>query len=141
MPGTVTLEVADRGRGLAPEQAGRVFERFYRADQARTRQAGGAGLGLSIVAALVAAHGGTVGVEPTPGGGATFRITMPLAPEVLAPDAPPSEVTGAELAETDADEIGPDTDEVGPGTDEVGPGLGAAEPAEHGVAGPGPMAG
>jgi two-component system OmpR family sensor kinase len=86
MPGTVVLEVADRGPGLTPEQAGRVFERFYRADQARTRQAGGAGLGLAIVAALVAAHGGTVGAEPTPGGGATFRITLPLAPGVLSPD-------------------------------------------------------
>ncbi len=59
----------------------RVFERFYRADQARARQAGGAGLGLAIVAALVVAHGGAVRVEPTPGGGATFGIALPLAPE------------------------------------------------------------
>ncbi|MEP7026738.1 MAG: HAMP domain-containing sensor histidine kinase, partial [Actinomycetota bacterium] len=58
--GTVQLEVADQGPGLTPEQAERVFERFYRADQARTRQTGGAGLGLAIVAALVTAHGGTV---------------------------------------------------------------------------------
>lgn len=86
-PGTprpaVILEVADRGPGLTPDQAERAFERFYRADQARARQAGGTGLGLAIVAALVTAHGGAVQVEPTPGGGATFRITLPLAPEVL----------------------------------------------------------
>jgi two-component system OmpR family sensor kinase len=86
-PGTprpaVILEVADSGPGLTPDQAERAFERFYRADQARARQAGGTGLGLAIVAALVTAHGGAVQVEPTPGGGATFRITLPLAPEVL----------------------------------------------------------
>ena len=75
------LEVADRGPGLGKEQAERVFERFYRADQARGRKTGGAGLGLAIVAALVAAHGGTVGLDTTPGGGATFRITLPLSAE------------------------------------------------------------
>ncbi len=75
------LEVADEGPGLPPQQAQRVFERFYRADQARTRQKGGTGLGLAIVAALVAAHGGTVAVDTAPGRGATFRITLPLAPE------------------------------------------------------------
>jgi two-component system, OmpR family, sensor kinase len=77
----VVLEVADSGPGLTPEQAAHVFERFYRADQARTRKSGGAGLGLAIVSALVAAHGGTVWVESPPGGGATFRIAIPLAPE------------------------------------------------------------
>jgi two-component system, OmpR family, sensor kinase len=81
----VILEVADRGPGLTPDQAERAFERFYRADQARARHAGGSGLGLAIVAALVAAHGGTVSVEPTPGNGATFRIALPLDPEVLGP--------------------------------------------------------
>jgi two-component system OmpR family sensor kinase len=78
---SVILEVADRGPGLSKEQAERVFERFYRADRARARRTGGTGLGLAIVAALVAAHGGTVGVDATPGGGATFRITLPLAAE------------------------------------------------------------
>jgi len=97
---TVQVEVADHGPGLTPEQADRVFERFYRADQARTRQAGGTGLGLAIVSALVTAHGGTVTAEPTPGGGATFRIVLPLAPEVVdhdipSEDAPPAESTGA----------------------------------------------
>jgi two-component system, OmpR family, sensor kinase len=90
-PPAVILEVADRGPGLTPDQAERVFERFYRADQARARQGGGTGLGLAIVAALVTAHGGAVRVEPTPGGGATFRIALPLAPEALGPvhDAEP----------------------------------------------------
>jgi two-component system, OmpR family, sensor kinase len=79
------LEVADRGPGLTPAQAERAFERFYRADQART--AGGTGLGLAIVAALVAAHGGRVWVESPPAGGAIFRIALPLAPEALGHDA------------------------------------------------------
>jgi two-component system, OmpR family, sensor kinase len=80
----VILEVADRGPGLTKEQAERVFERFYRADQARARRTGGTGLGLAIVSALVAAHGGTVGVNTAPGQGATFWITLPLAPEAAA---------------------------------------------------------
>ncbi|WP_319459530.1 HAMP domain-containing sensor histidine kinase [Micromonospora sp. RTP1Z1] len=85
-PGNLAVvEVADTGPGLTPEQAERVFERFYRADAARTRRAGGAatstGLGLAIVAALVAAHHGTVEVTETPGGGATFRVKLPLLPE------------------------------------------------------------
>jgi two-component system OmpR family sensor kinase len=78
---SAVLEVADRGPGLSAEQSERVFERFYRADQARGRTTGGAGLGLAIVAALVAAHGGNVGVDKTPGGGATFQIALPLAAE------------------------------------------------------------
>ncbi len=77
----VVLEVADSGPGLTPEQAERVFERFYRADAARTRKTGGTGLGLAIVAALSAAHGGTVSVDSRPGEGATFRITLPMAPD------------------------------------------------------------
>ena len=78
---SIVLEVTDQGPGLPPDQAERVFERFYRADQARTRKAGGTGLGLAIVAALVAAHGGTVALRTAPGEGATFRVTLPLAPE------------------------------------------------------------
>jgi two-component system, OmpR family, sensor kinase len=72
------LTVVDRGPGLTEEQAARVFERFYRADSSRARASGGAGLGLSIVAAVVEAHGGTADTRPTPGGGATFAITLPL---------------------------------------------------------------
>jgi two-component system OmpR family sensor kinase len=78
---SVTIEVDDHGPGLSKEQADRVFERFYRADQARGRKTGGAGLGLAIVAALVDAHGGAVGVDTAPGSGAMFWITLPLAAE------------------------------------------------------------
>ena len=75
------VEVVDHGPGLTPEQAERVFERFYRADPARSQAAGGTGLGLSIVAALVAVHGGTVQVDSVPGRGARFRVVLPLAPD------------------------------------------------------------
>jgi two-component system OmpR family sensor kinase len=78
---SVTIEVDDHGPGLSEEQAERVFERFYRGDQARGRKTGGAGLGLAIVAALVDAHGGAVGVDTAPGSGAMFWITLPLAAE------------------------------------------------------------
>ena len=63
---------------MTEEQAARVFERFYRVDSSRARASGGAGLGLSIVAAVTEAHGGTAEARPTPGGGATFVITLPL---------------------------------------------------------------
>jgi two-component system OmpR family sensor kinase len=73
------LAVADEGPGLAPEQATRVFERFYRTDTARSRKGpSGAGLGLSIVMAIAAAHGGTATVDTAPGRGATFRVRLPL---------------------------------------------------------------
>jgi signal transduction histidine kinase len=80
------LDVADRGPGLTPEQAKHVFERFYRADTARTRATGGSGLGLAIVASLVAAHGGTVSVRSAPGEGATFRVKIPLIAEAHSDD-------------------------------------------------------
>jgi len=76
--GDALVEVVDHGPGLAPDAQARVFERFYRVDTSRTRDAGGAGLGLSIVAALVAAHGGSVTVDDTPGGGTTFRVSLPM---------------------------------------------------------------
>ena len=76
--GRARLTVADRGPGMTEEQAARVFERFYRADSSRTRASGGAGLGLSIVAAVTELHGGTVEARPTPRGGATFEVTLPL---------------------------------------------------------------
>jgi two-component system, OmpR family, sensor kinase len=77
------FEVVDHGPGLAPEQVERVFERFYRADPARSPADGGSGLGLSIVAALVAVHGGTVAVDSVPGRGARFRVVLPLAPDAV----------------------------------------------------------
>ncbi|GIJ52109.1 two-component sensor histidine kinase [Virgisporangium aliadipatigenens] len=80
--GHAVLELADRGPGLAPEQAARVFDRFYRADRSRHREDGaGAGLGLSIVRSLVEAHGGTVTLETGPGEGATFRVLLPILRE------------------------------------------------------------
>jgi len=80
-PGNLAVvEVADTGPGLTPEQRERVFERFYRADEARTRHtdrdATGTGLGLAIVAAIVAAHNGTVDVLSEPGAGAIFRVSL-----------------------------------------------------------------
>jgi len=80
-PPAATIDVTDHGPGMTPDQAHRVFERFYRADQARTSTTGGNGLGLAIVRALVAAHGGIASVRTSPGLGATFRIALPLAPE------------------------------------------------------------
>ncbi len=76
--GDAVLEVVDHGPGIAAAHAGRIFERFYRADTQRSGDQGGSGLGLSIAAAVVAAHGGRIGVDRTVGGGATFRIALPL---------------------------------------------------------------
>jgi two-component system OmpR family sensor kinase len=75
------IEVSDTGPGLTPAQKAHVFERVYRADEARTRHANrdatGTGLGLAIVAAIVRAHDGTVEVVSEPGQGATFKVTLP----------------------------------------------------------------
>jgi two-component system OmpR family sensor kinase len=78
--GSSVIEVSDNGPGLPTDSGGSVFERFYRADPSRSRQNGGAGLGLAIVAAIVAAHGGSVASSQTPGGGATFTVWLPSAP-------------------------------------------------------------
>jgi two-component system OmpR family sensor kinase len=80
--GEVVLQVSDRGPGLSPETAGRVFERFYRGDPARSRETGGAGLGLSIVAAIVEAHGGRATATSSDGEGAVFEIRIPTEPPV-----------------------------------------------------------
>jgi two-component system, OmpR family, sensor kinase len=89
------LEVTDHGPGLTEDQQAHVFERFYRADQARTSE--GTGLGLAIVAALVGAHGGAVWVQSDYGHGATFSIALPLAPEALNDEGDP------DLPDEDAD--------------------------------------
>jgi two-component system OmpR family sensor kinase len=81
------MSVADHGPGLRPEDASRVFEPFFRADPSRSRDSGGVGLGLSIVAAVAAAHGGTVRVRDTPGGGATFEVELPVQAEATAASA------------------------------------------------------
>ena len=75
-PDVLVIRVADEGPGMAPADAERVFERFYRADASRTREAGGTGLGLAIVASLVAAHGGTVDLWTAPGEGAVFTVRL-----------------------------------------------------------------
>lgn len=80
---TVTAEVVDHGPGLSPEAADKVFERFYRNDYGRARTHGGAGLGLSIAAALMAAHGGTLTHSDTSGGGSTFTLSFPTSPTDL----------------------------------------------------------
>lgn len=86
--GLAMLEVVDRGIGLGDEQAAKVFERFYRVDSARTRASGGSGLGLSIVAALVAAHGGRVEVDGGRGTGATFRVLLPVDTDAISAGPP-----------------------------------------------------
>ena len=73
----VALEVVDAGPGMPPDLAARAFERFARGDVARSRAAGSTGLGLSIVQAIVAAHGGTVALESTEGAGTTVRVVLP----------------------------------------------------------------
>jgi signal transduction histidine kinase len=83
------ITCADRGPGLDKASADRVFERFFRADPSRSRQHGGAGLGLSIVESIVRAHGGTVAVASRPGQGATFRVQLPLDTASLESRPPP----------------------------------------------------
>jgi two-component system OmpR family sensor kinase len=85
-PAEYLLEVADTGPGLSEQAAAHVFERFFRADPARSRTANGdrgSGLGLAIVAAITAAHGGTASVHTAPGQGAVFRLSLPAAPSHL----------------------------------------------------------
>lgn len=75
----VILEVTDQGPGIPEELQERVFEPFFRVDDARSRQQGGAGLGLALVRAIVEAHGGTVCVEENDGGGSRFVVKLPAA--------------------------------------------------------------
>lgn len=82
------ITVEDDGPGLSSEDAARVFERFFRADASRSRRFGGAGLGLSIVASITRAHGGTVAAAPGKGGGTVFTVRLPLTG---APESPGSE--------------------------------------------------
>ena len=81
------IEVIDHGEGIPPQIREKIFQRFWRADTSRTRETGGSGLGLAIVSSIVAAHNGTVDVVETPGGGATFRISLPLAGSAAAPQS------------------------------------------------------
>ena len=79
--GTAGLKVEDTGGGIPEKDLPFIFQRFYRVDQARSRESGGTGLGLAIVKETVEAHGGTVGVESEAGLGSTFYFTLPLEQE------------------------------------------------------------
>jgi two-component system OmpR family sensor kinase len=79
------LEIVDHGEGIPPQIREKIFQRFWRADTSRARETGGSGLGLAIVASIVNAHNGHVDVVETPGGGATFRVALPLAGAAGAP--------------------------------------------------------
>lgn len=78
--GRCTFVVADHGPGVEPAHVGHIFDRFYRADQARSRDRGGSGLGLAIAAGVVEAHGGTITYANTAEGGATFTVDLPRNP-------------------------------------------------------------
>jgi two-component system OmpR family sensor kinase len=83
------LEVANSGPAVSSEDAGRLFERFYRPDKSRSRKTGGFGLGLSIVKSVASAHGGWVELETPAAGGLLVRISLPVAramPTVQAAD-------------------------------------------------------
>jgi two-component system OmpR family sensor kinase len=77
-PTHTVIEVRDHGEGIPAALRGKVFERFYRADNSRNRETGGSGLGLSIVKTIVERHGGAIMALETDGGGATFRVELPL---------------------------------------------------------------
>ncbi|WSA89066.1 ATP-binding protein [Micromonospora sp. NBC_01796] len=86
----VQISVADQGIGIAPNEVDRIFERFYRADQARSRATGGTGLGLAIVKHIATNHGGRVEVSSTLGGGSTFTLRLPASPPDAVLPLPPS---------------------------------------------------
>jgi signal transduction histidine kinase len=77
--GRAVLEVCDTGVGFTEAEAARVFERFYRTETALERQVPGTGLGLFIAHAITEAHGGYISAHPREGGGAVFRVELPLA--------------------------------------------------------------
>ncbi len=76
------IKVSDTGIGILPEDLPHIFERFYRADRARSRDRGGSGLGLTIVQNIVQEHQGTIEVESTPGQGSTFTLRLPVTNEI-----------------------------------------------------------
>lgn len=120
---TVSIRVRDYGVGLSPEEAEQVFERFWRADTARTRTTGGTGLGLSISLEDARLHGGWLQVAGERGAGACFQLTLPREPGTTVPEPQPPRLTrAARLAErqTSAD---PDAD--------IPPGATAARPDDE----------
>ncbi|MDQ0615742.1 two-component system OmpR family sensor kinase [Microbacterium sp. W4I4] len=83
--GVGTIAIVDHGEGIPPQIREHIFERFWRADTSRARETGGSGLGLAIVASIVESLHGSVRVDETPGGGATFIVSLPLAPAQATP--------------------------------------------------------
>jgi two-component system sensor histidine kinase BaeS len=83
--GDLSIAVADTGTGIAPGDLPKIFDRFWRADDSRTRSTGGSGLGLAIARKLAEAHGGVITVESTLGVGSVFTVRLPLEPAVAAP--------------------------------------------------------
>jgi two-component system, OmpR family, sensor kinase len=98
--GDARIEVRDSGPGMPAEQAQRVFERFFRVDLARARTSGGSGLGLSIVAAIVAAHGGSVSASSAPGQGMTVTVLLPMAGSDEQPEPEHPALAATERRET-----------------------------------------
>ncbi len=96
--GVVEIAVVDQGIGISPEEASRVFERFYRVDPARSRETGGTGLGLSIVKHVASRHGGDVRLWSTPGRGSTFTLRIPEAESARAEEPVPDVDERKEIA-------------------------------------------
>lgn len=91
---TTRLAVRDTGAGISPEHLPHVFDRFFKADESRQGTAGGSGLGLSIVKAIVELHGGAIRVRSVPGSDTVFEIRLPNGPVSPAPDLAPTGVIG-----------------------------------------------
>jgi signal transduction histidine kinase len=76
----IMLTVADNGIGIPAQHLPRIFDRFFRVEESRSRELGGAGLGLSITKSIIEAHHGTITATSEPGNGATFRVRLPAHP-------------------------------------------------------------
>jgi signal transduction histidine kinase len=120
--GAVRIEVADSGPGIAPGQRDEVFERFHQLDSGSTRRTGGTGLGLHIARELVSLHGGTLGIDNAPEGGALFVVELPL-------EAPP----GTAVLTGDDVVVGPRQEPLTAGGDQPAP---TGPPAEAGAEAP-----
>ncbi|HEV2439259.1 MAG TPA: ATP-binding protein [bacterium] len=92
--GDAVVSVADSGRGIPLDDLPRIFDRFYRVERSRSREAGGTGLGLAIAKHIVEAHGGRITVTSRPGAGSTFSVTLPLAREGTPADPGPAGIFG-----------------------------------------------
>jgi signal transduction histidine kinase len=95
-PGWTRVVVEDTGVGIPPENLPHIFDRFYRVRNAQTNRMQGLGLGLSFVAWIVSAHGGTIDVESKPGEGSRFTVHLPMgSPGVPTPAAEPAAVSAS----------------------------------------------